>query len=389
MKIDFDRPIDRSVTSDLKWRPEGLKGYLPITASKNMIPMWIADMDFACPPCVVEAVKARAEQEIYGYCTTKPEYFAALSWWFGKRFGYEVKPELVSLAPTVVMAINMAIRAFSKEGDKVILQQPVYEPFAGLVAKTGRQMVNNGLVYRDGRYEMDFDLLEQQAADPDVKLMILCSPHNPVGRVWTKEELARVGEICKRNNVFVISDEIHSDIVYAGHAHTPFALASDAPHIVCTAPGKTFNVAGLRISNVICQTAEIKKQYDAVLNAYSVSGTSTFGLEAVRAAYSQDGEEWLNQLLEYLTGNVAVVEQWCAAHGVGFTRPEGTFLCWIDLSAVGMTDKDVMQKIICGEEVVCVPGPWFGPGGEGHLRLNIGCTRATLKAALARIEKTL
>lgn len=173
------------------------------------------------------------------------------------------------MMPTVVSAINMAIRAFSNPGDKVIIQQPVYEPFAGLIAKTSRVMVNNGLVYRDSRYEMDFALLEEQAADPDTKIMILCSPHNPVGRVWTKEELHQVGEICQRNHVLVISDEIHSDIVFHGSVHTPFPMASDAPHILCTAPGKTFNVAGLRISNMLSSSPEIKQRYDQEIGAYS------------------------------------------------------------------------------------------------------------------------
>ena len=198
MSVDFNREGDRRSTSDVKWRPEGLKGYLPIEVSENEIPMWIADMDFACPECIVRAIKERADKEIFGYCSYKQEYYDALTWWFDKRFGMKIHTDLVSMMPTVVSAINVAIRAFSNPGDKVIIQQPVYDPFAELIKKTGRVMVNNGLICNDGLYEMDFPLLEEQAADPDAKIMILCSPHNPVGRVWTKEELARVGEICKR-----------------------------------------------------------------------------------------------------------------------------------------------------------------------------------------------
>lgn len=389
MSVNFDRVIDRRSTSDLKWRPEGLKGYLPVHVSENEIPMWIADMDFACPECIVKAIKARADKEIFGYCSYKQDYYDALKWWYSTRFGLEMEPSRVSMMPTVVSAINMAIRAFSNPGDKVIIQQPVYEPFAGLIAKTGRVMVNNGLICKDGHYEMDFALLEEQTADPDTKIMILCSPHNPVGRVWTKEELAKVGEICKRNGVFVISDEIHSDIVFDGHTHTPFALASDAPHILCTAPGKTFNVAGLRISNMLSSSLEIKQRYDQEINAYSFSSSSTFGIEAIQAAYSPEGEAWLKELLVYLQENVKVVAQWCAEHGIAFTQPEGTFLCWLDLGSAGLTDEDVMKKIIVGQEVVCVPGPWFGKGGQGHLRLNIGCTRKTLEEALDRIASVL
>lgn len=389
MSVNFDRVIDRRSTSDLKWRPEGLKGYLPVTVSENEIPMWIADMDLACPACIVNAIRARADKEIFGYCSYKSEYYDALKWWYGKRFGLNFDPARVSMMPTVVSAINMAIRAFSNPGDKVIIQQPVYEPFAGLIAKTGRVMVNNGLVYRDSRYEMDFALLEEQAADPHTKIMILCSPHNPVGRVWTKEELHQVGEICQRNHVLVISDEIHSDIVFHGSVHTPFPMASDAPHILCTAPGKTFNVAGLRISNMLSSSPEIKQRYDQEIGAYSFAPPSTFGLEAVRAGYSPEGEAWLEELLTYLEGNARIVEDWAKAHNVGYTKSEGTFLSWLDFSTAGLTDGDVMQKIIVGQEVVCVPGPWFGKGGEGHLRLNIGCTRATLKEALRRIESVL
>lgn len=389
MSVNFDRIIDRRSTNDLKWRPEGLKGYLPVTVSENEIPMWIADMDFACPECIVSAIHARADQEIFGYYSYKSEYYDALKWWYGKRFGLDFDPARVSMMPTVVSAINMAIRAFSTPGDKVIIQQPVYEPFAGLIAKTGRVMVNNGLICKDGRYEMDFDLLETQAADPDTKIMILCSPHNPVGRVWSKEELHQIGEICKRNHVLVISDEIHSDIVFHGMVHTPFPLASDAPYILCTAPGKTFNVAGLRSSNMLSSSLEIKQRYDQEISAYSFAPSSTFGLEAVRAGYSPEGEAWLEELLTYLEGNARIVEDWAKAHNVGCTKSEGTFLSWLDFSPAGLTDEDVLRKIIVGQEVVCIPGPWFGKGGEGHLRLNIGCTRATLKEALQRIESVL
>lgn len=389
MSVNFDRVIDRRVTSDLKWRPEGLKGYLPVTVSDREIPMWIADMDFACPSCITDAIKARADQEICGYCAPKADYFEALQWWYRRRFGLEFEPDRVSLMPTVVSAINMAIRAFSKPNDGVIIQQPVYEPFAGLVSKTGRVVVNNGLICKNGTYEMDFNLLEEQTADPKTKIMILCSPHNPVGRVWTREELFRVGEICKRNGVMVISDEIHSDIVLPGHTHIPFPMVSDCPHILCTAPGKTFNVAGLRIANLLSSSVEIKQHYDEEISAYSFSSASTFGIEAVKAAYSPAGESWLEELLVYLEENGKTVEDWCREHGVGYTRPQGTFLCWLDFSAVGLSDEDVMKKIIVGQEVVCVPGPWFGKGGSGHLRLNIGCPRSILTEALDRIASVL
>lgn len=389
MTYNFDRLIDRKSTSDIKWRTQGLRAFLPVDVSEDFIPMWIADMDFACPPCIVDAVTARAGQEIYGYCAPRDGYVEALKWWYGTRFGLELKREWLSVLPTVVAAINMGIRAFTQPGDQVIIQQPVYDPFASLVAKTGRELVNNALLFRDGDYYMDFDLLEKQAADPKAKVLILCSPHNPVGRVWTKEELARLGEICKRHQVLVISDEIHSDIVFSGHSHTPFPLASDAPCILCTAPGKTFNVAGLRASNIFIFDPELKKQYDTTCAAHSMPGSSTFGLAAVEAAYSPAGAEWLAQLLAYLEENARLVDRWAKEHHLGFTMPEGCFLCWLDLSPAGLTDQEIQKKIIVGQEVVCVPGPWFGPGGEGHLRLNIGCPRSILEEALRRIALVL
>ena len=389
MTYNFDRLIDRKSTSDIKWRTQGLRAFLPVDVSEDFIPMWIADMDFACPPCIVDAVTARAGQEIYGYCAPRDGYVEALKWWYGTRFGLELKREWLSVLPTVVAAINMGIRAFTQPGDQVIIQQPVYDPFASLVAKTGRELVNNALLFRDGDYYMDFDLLEKQAADPRAKVLILCSPHNPVGRVWTKEELARLGEICKRHQVLVISDEIHSDIVFSGHSHTPFPLASDAPCILCTAPGKTFNVAGLRASNIFIFDPELKKQYDTTCAAHSMPGSSTFGLAAVEAAYSPAGAEWLAQLLAYLEENARLVDRWAKEHHLGFTMPQGCFLCWLDLSPAGLTDQEIQKKIIVGQEVVCVPGPWFGPGGEGHLRLNIGCPRSILEEALRRIALVL
>ena len=389
MTYNFDRLIDRKSTSDIKWRTQGLRAFLPVDVSEDFIPMWIADMDFACPPCIVDAVTARAGQEIYGYCAPRDGYVEALKWWYSSRFGLELKKEWLSVLPTVVAAINMGIRAFTQPGDQVIIQQPVYDPFASLVAKTGRELVNNALLFRDGDYYMDFDLLEKQAADPKAKVLILCSPHNPVGRVWTKEELARLGEICKRHQVLVISDEIHSDIVFSGHSHTPFPLASDAPCILCTAPGKTFNVAGLRASNIFIFDPELKKQYDTTCAAHSMPGSSTFGLAAVEAAYSPAGAEWLAQLLDYLEENARLVDRWAKEHHLGFTMPQGCFLCWLDLSPAGLTDQEIQTKIIVGQEVVCVPGPWFGPGGEGHLRLNIGCPRSILEEALRRIASVL
>lgn len=389
MQYDFDAPIDRRKTNDIKWRPDGLAQFYPIQVSDRMIPMWIADMDLPSPQCVTAAFRKRLQTGLYGYCLRGADYFPAVQWWYEQRHGLALKEEWLSTAPGIVTAINMAIRAFTLPGDGVILQQPVYEPFSTLISKTGRTLVNNALRLQDGRYTMDLGLLDAQAADPNNKLMILCSPHNPVGRVWTREELAAVAEICKRHGVVVVSDEIHSDIVYAPHRHIPFTAVSDGPHILCTSPAKTFNVPGIIVSNIFIPDPELKKQYDKTADSFSVANINTFGYEVVPAAYSHGGAEWLEQLLPYLAGNIDEVERWAAGRGIPFARPEGSFLCWLDLTALGMNDQSVMERIVVAQEVICVPGFMFGPGGEGHLRLNIGCTRSTLREALARIEKGL
>ncbi len=394
MKYDFDRVIDRSVTNDMKWHTGPVRSYLNVEVREDMIPMWIADMDFACPPCVVEAVKARAEKEIYGYCAPGVDYFKAVTYWYKSRYGIALDPTCICVVPSVVGAINAAIRAFTQPGEGVIIQQPVYEPFAGLIQQTGRTVVNNSLVCEQGRYRMNFEELEQLAAKPENKLLVLCSPHNPVGRVWRREELARLGRICKENGVLVVSDEIHSDIIYPGHKHTPFWTVEEdfAKHcIVCTAPGKTFNVAGLKMANTLIFDPDMRSRFDAQIKAMSLDVRNTFGLEGVAAAYSPEGEEWLEELLVYLKGNAELVRDYVQEHlpQVDFVEPEGTFLCWLDLTRTGLTDAEILKRVDVEAGVICVPGPWFGKGGERHLRLNIGCTRANLAAAMERIAQAL
>lgn len=390
MKYDFDRRVDRVSTNDMKWHTAPVTAYLGCQVREDMIPMWIADTDFACPPVIVEAMKKRVEKEIYGYCAPGPDFYGAICWWQQRRFGWQVKPEWISVGPTVVAFINVAIRAFTQPGDGVIIQQPVYDPFASIVQHTGRRVVNNALLCKGGRYEMDFEQLERQAADPANKLLILCSPHNPVGRVWTESELRRLAEICLANGVLVVTDEIHSDIVYSGRRHTPL-LALDERYanafIYLNAPGKTFNVAGLKVSYAIVPDAQRKKAMDAMQVAMSLDVKNTFGLEAVAAAYTPEGEEWMLQELDYLEQNALFAEQYVKHHipGGALVKPEGCFLCWLDLSGTGLSDEQILKRVVVEGGIVCVPGPWFGEGGAGHLRLNIGCPRAILETALERI----
>ena len=386
MKYDFETLVDRSHCGSGKW--DAMRQLKP-DLSPGVVPLSVADMEFKNAPEIAQGLKAYMDQNILGYTSPTREYRETVCAWMETRHNWHIEPQWIVGTHGVVEALMFAVKAFCQPGDGVIIFTPVYYPFYMAIENHGCQVVRCPLVYEDNAYSIDFGLLEQLAAQENNKMLILCSPHNPVGRVWTKEELARLGEICKRHQVLVISDEIHSDIVFSGHSHTPFPLASDAPCILCTAPGKTFNVAGLRASNIFIFDPELKKQYDATCAAYSMPGSSTFGLAAVEAAYSPAGAEWLAQLLAYLEENARLVDRWAKEHHLGFAMPQGCFLCWLDLSPAGLTDQEIQTKIIVGQEVVCVPGPWFGPGGEGHLRLNIGCPRSILEEALRRIALVL
>lgn len=394
MSYDFDREIDRVHTNDLKWRVGPIKGYLGIDVSEDVIPMWIADMDLACAPVVVDAVRQRAEKEIYGYCAPGETYYKAVRGWFLTRDNWTIEEDWITVVPSIVAGINIAIRAFTNPGDKVIIQQPVYDPFEEQIKLTGRVMANNQLVLRNHRYEMNLEELETLASDPDTKLMVLCSPHNPVGRVWTEKELQAVGEICLRHDVIVVSDEIHSDIVYSKSRHLPFltvnpSFAKNA--IVCTAPGKTFNISGLKMSNLLIPDPGLREQFVKQQKSMALTINNTFGVETMDAAYSPKGREWLEELLVYLEGNADMVEQYVDQHlpKVSMIRPEGTFVCWLDCSKAGMEDDVLIRRLAEEAKVVCVPGGWFGEAGNRHLRVNIGCTRKTLREALERMGKVL
>lgn len=387
---DFNREYDRAHTHDLKWRKEGVEAYLGKNVRDDMIPMWIADTDFGCMKGIEDAIKARAEHGIYGYCAPGADFYEAIAYWEQARFDWEIQKSWISPLPSVVSGINIAIRAFTKEGDGVIIQTPVYDPFMNIVKITGRTPVYNCLKSADGYYEMDYDGLEKLAADSKNRILILCSPHNPVGRVWTAEELQRLADICLRHDVIIVSDEIHSDIVYGKRRHYPL-LSLDTryrSHVIhLSAPGKTFNVPGLKMSFALIPDLERKKDFDTMQLAMSLDIRNTFGVECVPACYTKEGEEWLEQLLVYLWDNVELVNDFIQKElpKVHMVKPEGTFLCWLDFSAFGLPDEELLKRINLGAGVVCVPGGWFGKGGEHHLRLNIGCQRRILKEALVRI----
>ncbi|MBL4935705.1 pyridoxal phosphate-dependent aminotransferase [Clostridium sp. YIM B02515] len=380
MKYDFDKVIDRKNTRSVKW---DLK-------KKDIIPMWVADMDFEVPDEVVQAIKNRAEHKIYGYTAPDKEYYDSIINWFERRHGFVIKKEWINYCPGVVPAVNMLIRAFTKPGDKVILQVPVYHPFFTAVENNGCEVVENPLKLTEDKYEIDFEDLEKKIEDNKVKVLVLCNPHNPVGRVWTKEELVRLGELCIKNNVIVISDEIHCDLVYKEYNHISFAsIKDDFAQIsaVCTAPSKTFNLAGLQTSSIIIANNDLRKKFFDVLEDNGIWAPNIFGIEALEAAYNY-GEQWLDEVIEYLKGNLDFLTQYISKNipKLKIIKPEGTYLVWVDCRGLGMDSKELHNFFLNKAGVWFDEGYIFGRGGEGYERINIACSRKLLEEALKRIE---
>ncbi|ERI89495.1 putative hemolysin [Clostridiales bacterium oral taxon 876 str. F0540] len=383
MKYDFDRIIERKNTKSVKW---DLK-------KKDIIPMWVADMDFEVPEEVVQAIKSRAEHKIYGYTAPGNEYYDAIINWFKRRHNFSVKKDWINYCPGVVPAVNMLIRAFTKPGDKVIIQVPVYYPFFTAVKNNGCEVVENPLKLNEGKYEIDFEDLGKKLADEKVKALVLCSPHNPVGRVWTREELVRIGELCIKNNVLVISDEIHCDLVHKEYKHIPFAsINEDFAQIsaICTAPSKTFNLAGLQTSSIIIANNELRKKFYDVLDSNGIWAPNIFGIEALEAAYNY-GEQWLEDVIDYLTGNLEFLSKYINNNipKLKIIKPQGTYLVWIDCRELGFDSKKLHQFFLETAGVWFDEGYIFGTGGEGFERINIACSRGLLEEALKRIEKAV
>ena len=386
MPINFDEIIDRRNTSCLKHDFAVERGY-----PADILPFWVADMDFRAPTPVIDALKARAEHGIFGYTQVKDDYFAVLQNWFRTRHDWAVERRELILTPGVVFAIATAIRAFTKKGDAVLIQQPVYYPFANMIRQNERVIVDNPLRLIEGRYEIDFADFEQKIIEHRVKLFILCSPHNPVGRVWTRAELEQIAAVCLRHNVIVIADEIHEEFVRPGFRHIPFASLSDeaaAITVTCTSPSKTFNLAGLQISNIFIRNAQLRRRFKEELSRTGYDEPNTLGLTGAKAAY-EHGAEWLTQLLAYIEENYARTKSFLAAHlpKVKIIEPEGTYLLWLDFSAYGLTDEALNEKIIRDAHLWLDDGPIFGAGGSGFQRINIACPWATLEMGLQNLAK--
>lgn len=383
---DFDAIIPRRGTGSLKYDAAVKRG-----KPADVLPFWVADMDFQSPPAVLEALSQRVAHGIFGYTEIIDEsYFQALHSWYKTRFHWECRPEWLVITPGVVFALCTAIRALTKPGDAVLIQQPVYYPFETSVKINDRRLVVNQLLYKNGRYEVDFEAFERQIVEEQVKLFILCSPHNPVGRVWTKEELVAMGDICLKHGVYVIADEIHADFVYPGHRH--WVLAGLKPEyaevtVTCTAPSKTFNLPGLQIANIFIKNEQLRRLFIAEIRKTGYSQPNVMGLVACQAAY-EHGAPWLDALIQYLTGNLSLVRDFLREElpFVKLVEPEGTYLLWLDFRALGLTDRELEQLLLYKAKIWLSAGPTFGLGGEGFQRFNIACSRAVLQEGLNRLK---
>ena len=385
MQYDFDTPIDRTHTWSIKhdFKKENGK-------ADDILPLWVADMDFRSPDSVVEALKKAVDHGIFGYSRADESYFDAVAAWYQKRHHLTLQPEWMTCTPGIVFALSIAVRAFTQEGDAVLIQPPVYHPFSRAILRNKRTLVENPLVLKDGHYEMDLEDLEQKVLDEHVKLMILCNPHNPVGRVWTREELTALADICLRHHVYVISDEIHGDFVWQGHEQTPYASISEEAclhSMMCTAPSKTFNLAGMATSNLFIPDPEMRRKFRSELLDVGQENMNRLGLFACRAAY-EGGGEWLDQLIGYLAGNLALVSYFCKNRvpQIQLVEPEGTDLAWLDCRELGMTDDELMAFFSDEAKVWLDPGTHSGEQGSGFMRFNLGSSRSVIAQALDQIE---
>jgi cystathionine beta-lyase len=385
---DFDEIVDRTGTDSLKYDFAAERG-MP----DGLIPMWVADMDFRCPDPVRDAVRNLGEFGIFGYTEAKSDYYEAVAHWFEERHGFTVDRRWIVKTPGVVFALATAVRAYTEPGDGVLIQKPVYYPFSEVILDNDRKIVNNPLVYKDGRFTIDFEDFENKITGNKVKLFLLCSPHNPVGRVWTREELKQMGDICLKHGCVVASDEIHCDFVFPGNRHRIFASVSDDfvnNCLIFTAPSKTFNIAGLQISNNFIPNPELRKKFRRQIDATGYSQLNTVGLEACKAAY-QKGAPWLDELKKYLEGNLDLMRTFLMERipQIQFVEPEGTYLVLLDFRKWSEDPREINDLLIKSAGVWLDDGRMFGEEGAGFQRINIACPRALLQEALEKLEKAI
>ncbi len=385
MSSRFDEVVDFSNSNGSKWNFLTERGY-----DADALALWVADMDFRSPQAITDAVVAAAQRGLFGYAGTKRDYFDAIASWMQRRYGWTVEEGWLIKTPGVVTAFSAAVRGCTQPGGAVLIQPPVYPPFHSAVKLNDRKLVFNELQLVDGRYEIDFEDFERKIVDEDVRMFILCNPANPVGRAWSLEELTRMGDICVRHDVIVVSDEIHQDLVMPGRRHHVFAAIKpefSRITITCTAPSKTFSVAGLHTSNVFVEDATLRRELNAELMRSAAAGANRLGLVACQAGYEQ-GEAWLQECVEYIDANARFVRTSIAERmpSIKTVELEATYLLWLDCREWGLTDRELEQFFTHEAKLALNMGPAFGPGGSGHVRMNLACPRTVLVAALDRLE---
>lgn len=384
MKYDFDEVIERRGSNSYKW---------DTPAADGVLPLWVADMDFRTAPPVVDALRRRVEHGIYGYTKVPAAYYDAVTGWFARRHGWNFRAEWIIYTSGVVPALSAVIKALTEPGDRIVVQTPAYNCFYSSIRNNGCELSASPLVYANGCYTIDFDDLERRLADPKARLFLLCNPHNPVGRVWTPDELRRMGELCMKYGVFVVADEIHCELTYEGHDYTPFASLSDtfAQHsVTCISPSKAFNIAGLQIANIVVPDDAVRRRVDRAININEVCDVNPFGVVATIAAYNE-GAGWLDELRRYLRGNYEYLRDYFVRHLPDYpVLPlEGTYLAWVDCRASGTASGALAARLLEEHRLMLSPGEMYGPGGEYFLRVNLACPRARLAEALERLAAGL
>ncbi|MGG4343350.1 MalY/PatB family protein [Paenibacillus lautus] len=382
MTFNFDKVVSRFGTNSAKW--DGMAQSM----GSDMIALSVADMDLPAPPMVVDKVAEAAHHGIYGYTDPFPPYFEAVRTWLDKAYDWQVEPEWIVFCPRIVQAVSVIIQKFTETGDGILVHTPVYQPIAKAVTLNDRVLVESPLMLVDGRYEIDFEDMERRMRD-GVKMVLLISPHNPVGRVWTKDELKRMAELCIRYDALIVSDDIHADFIHEGHEHTVIAKLSEEVanrSIICTSPGKTFNLASLEIANIIIPNDELRGQFKHGLLQAGIHNPTFFSVPALEVAYTAC-DEWLTELRAYIKDNMAYAQTFIADHmpELAVIEPEGTYLLWIDCTVVSCHEKDLMEWIQEKARVSVSFGSSFGPGGEGFIRVNVGTPRRILQEGLERI----
>ena len=383
MKYNFDESVIRHNTDCIKY--DALQEFY---GTEDLLPMWIADMDFKSPPCVTEVLRRRVEHEIYGYSVVNAQWKPAIVNWLLRRHGWHVEEYEIGFVGGIVPDLAFVLEVFTEVGDKVLMQPPVYHPYNFVTRDMQREPVINPLLLVDGQYQIDFDDFEQKASQ--CKIFFLCNPHNPGGRVWTPDELTRMAQICVRHNVLVVSDEIHCDMPLKGYKHTPFAMVGDIAAQNCItlmAASKTFNIAGLKSSYHIIHNTALREQFARYLRHRELDTAHLFATEAVAAAYTH-GEEWLGQMLEYVEANIDYMQEYIRVYmpRLGMIRPQASYLVFLDARALQLSDEELARFFIQEARVAVNPGALFGEGGSGFVRMNLGCPRSTLQSALHRIK---